>query len=82
MATKPDLDSISISKASNGGYTVQHKYKPRPSYKRGPTGGFNTEYNAPEEHVFSKDEGHKVIAHVSKALGMPQAKEDVAEVKD
>ena len=81
MATKADLDSISIQRAKNG-FTVRHNYKAKPTYTKGVGGGFSTQYNAPEEHVFAQDEGHKLIAHVARTLGLPQAKEEQAEVKD
>ena len=74
-----NLDSISISRAKNG-FSVKHNFKARPTYTRGNAGGFSTQYNAPEEHVFAQDEGHKLIAHVAKTLGLKEAKEEQGEV--
>ena len=76
-----DLDSISISPAKNGGFSVKHSYKPKPTYKKGANGGFGVEYNAPEEHVFGPKEHAALVAHISKALKLREAPEEAAEAK-
>ena len=81
MATKGDLDNISISPAKNGGFSVKHTYKPKPTYTRGPAGGFSNRYDAPEEHAFGADEHAKLIAHISKALKLKEAPEEQAEAR-
>lgn len=53
---KPQLRSIELSKAENGGVIAEHRM---------------TEYSGKEEkHVFGADEGHKLSAHIEKHLGI------------
>jgi hypothetical protein len=53
---KPELRSIELSKAENGGVIAEHRM---------------TEYTGKEpKHVFGADEGHKLREHIEKHLGI------------
>ena len=76
-----NLDSVSIQRAKNG-FTVRHNFKAKPVYRQGKNGGFGAEYNAPEEHVFGKDEGPKMMAHLGKVLGLQAAADAQADTRN
>lgn len=46
------LDHLRVMKADNGGHVVEHH--------------FTSYAHEPEKHVFSKSEGSKTIAHITK----------------
>jgi hypothetical protein len=53
---KPELRSIELSKAENGGVIAEHRM---------------TEYTGKEpKHVFGADEGQKLAVHIEKHLGI------------
>lgn len=56
---KKVLKSLELARAANGGHIVTHRYESS-------TG----EYHEPEQHTFGKDEGQKVLDHVSKHMGI------------
>lgn len=69
-AGKKVLQSISIERAKNGGHILEHRFS-----NDGPG------YRSPESHVFGADEGNKLIAHLSKHLGIqahqPETEEEM-----
>jgi hypothetical protein len=68
---KHEIASIEISPAENGGHTVKHRFKTKPTYKRGgPHAGMSDMYREPEEHVFGKGQDKAMLAHVGKHLGI------------
>lgn len=68
-AGPPVLRSIQIEKAENGGHIAQHRF-----HNNGPG-----PYHEPESHVFGADEGHKLLAHVAKHLGIKGQAESEGE---
>ncbi|HEX3851786.1 MAG TPA: hypothetical protein VHW01_12515 [Polyangiaceae bacterium] len=71
---KNQLDSMTITPAKNGGHTVKHSYKARPTMRKGHFGGgMGMDYPQSEEHVFGPGDGAKMLAHVKANLGL-QAK--------
>jgi hypothetical protein len=68
---KHEIASIEITPAENGGHTVKHRFKSKPTYRKGGReAGMGMSYQEPEEHVFGKAEGKKMLAHVGKHLGI------------
>lgn len=63
---KKVLDHIRIVPAENGGHTVEHHFESHGSYRE------------PENHVFGKGEHKEMIAHVEKALKLPEPTEEEA----
>ncbi len=62
---KPQLRSIEVSKAENGGVIAEHRM---------------TEYTGKEaKHVFGADEGKKFAAHMEKHLGIKMSSIDSKE---
>jgi hypothetical protein len=53
---KPQLESIQLSKAENGGVIARHR--------------MTTFDGKDPEHVFGADEGHKLAQHLEKHLGI------------
>lgn len=53
------LDHLQVHEAENGGHLVEHHFQH--------DGG---QYHEPEQHVFAKGEGHKMLAHVAKHMGI------------
>lgn len=53
------IKRISVERAANGGYSVQH------DYQHG-----NGQYHEPATHVFGKDEHEGVMTHIRKHLGI------------
>lgn len=54
------LRELVVSRAANGGHVVKHRFD---NDGPGP-------YIEPEEHVFGASEGGKVLAHITKHLGL------------
>ena len=74
------LHHMEIHPAKNGGHTVEHYFESKPSK----SGAFR-EMPPPEKHVFGADESGKMMAHVSKHLGISNAdheREQDAAVKE
>jgi hypothetical protein len=73
------LEQLSITKADNGGHTVRHEFK-RQAAKRsgGMNGGMYMDRPSSEEHSFGPADGHAVMAHVAKALGISAKAEEKA----
>lgn len=62
---KPQLESIQLSKAENGGVIARHRM---------------TEYVGKEpEHAFGAEDGHKLAAHIEKHLGIKMSSIDPKE---
>jgi len=62
---------MEITPAENGGHTIRHSFKSKPTLRKGGmNSGMGMEYQEPEEHVFGKDEGAKVMSHIGKHLGL------------
>ena len=67
-APKPQLRSIELSKAENGGVIAEHRM---------------TEYSGAEpKHVFGADEGHKLAEHLQEHLGIKMSEEHGAESEE
>jgi hypothetical protein len=69
---------IEIEPAENGGHTVTHHYKEEPRKNSRSHAGVAMEYHEPEHHVFGKEEGHEMLAHLANHLGIAEPK-DAAE---
>lgn len=68
---KHEIASIEISPAENGGHTVRHRFKSKPTYRKGAMhSGMESNYKEPEEHVFGKGQDKAMLAHVGKHLGI------------
>ncbi len=81
MAKEPavKIEHMRITPAENGGHVVEHHFAP----KMQKTGAF-MEHQEPEKHVFGPGDGHKMIAHVKKHLGIgaaPSPKTEQAELE-
>lgn len=75
-----ELRSMEITPASNGGHTVRHTFKSKPSYRKGGMhGGMENSYKEPEEAVFGKDEHAKLMAHIGSKLGIGKPSKEVTE---
>ena len=81
---KPTLHHIEIYPGENGGHRVVHEFNRAPANQKGAIhGGMYMERPEPEEHLFGKAEGSKVLAHVANALGLKnEAKEEASEGED
>jgi len=77
---KTKLESMRITPAKNGGYTVTHQYKAAPAYKTGKLGGFSMSMPQSEEHSFGPGDGKALLAHLTQHLGMQQERANEAEV--
>lgn len=62
------LDHIRVKKAKGGGHMVEHHFASQ-----------RNSYSEPEPHVFGKDEGDKLLAHVGKVMGIPGAASEAGE---
>ena len=69
------LERIEIQPAENGGHVVTHHYARKPS---GKSQAFYMG-EEPEKHVFGKGEHRELVAHVTSALHLPEAKEEQEE---
>lgn len=49
------LHHLEVHPAENGGVMIQHHFSE-----------YGGKYKAPENHVFSEDEGHKALEHIAK----------------
>lgn len=68
---KKKIDHLRIHRADNGGHLIEHHFES----SSGP-------YQEPEQHVFAKDEGEKLMAHVAHHMGVEpseSAKEEAGE---
>ena len=65
---KKEIERIEITPAKNGGHTVRHSFKSKPSYSK--SHGMGMEHVPSEEVVFGSGEGKKMMAHVGKHLGI------------
>lgn len=64
---KPQLRSIDLSKAENGGVIAEHRM---------------TEYSGKEpKHVFGAEDGHKLASHIEEHLGIKMSAEEPKEVE-
>jgi hypothetical protein len=71
---KKELESLRIEPAKNGGHTVRHSYKRVAVHRKGSmSGGMGYDYPESEEFVFGPDDNEKMMAHVSKHLGLKKA---------
>jgi len=63
---------IEVEPAENGGHTVTHHFKEEKVKDRHSHSGVSVGYVEPEHHVFGKDEGHEMIAHIANTLSIPK----------
>jgi hypothetical protein len=63
MRSDKTVRRISIESARNGGHIVEHHF----NNSDGP-------YREPEQHVFSKGDHEKMLAHVANTLKLPEPK--------
>lgn len=72
------LHHIEIHPAENGGHTVSHHYR---EMSRDPKAhsGVSMMHHEPETHVFGKEEGHDMLAHVANHLKIAEPKEEAEE---
>ena len=68
---------IEIEPSENGGHTVTHHYKEMPTHSS--KEGVSMRYTEPEHHVFGKEEGHDMLAHVANHLKIAEPKEEAEE---
>lgn len=68
-----EIRRIEIEPAENGGHTVTHHYKESHSKNRNSHAGIATHYEEPEHHVFGKNQGHEMLAHVANHLAIPES---------
>jgi hypothetical protein len=82
MEKHHELRKMEIEPAENGGHTVTHHKKPKMSKDRHSHAGMSMGYEEPEHHVFGKDEGHEMLAHIANHLGISEGmgKEEKDEV--
>jgi hypothetical protein len=81
-----ELRKIEIEPAQNGGHTVTHHRKPKMSKDRHAHAGMSMGYEEPAHHVFGKEEGHEMLAHIANHLGIEagtsEGKEEGQEEED
>lgn len=77
------LDSMTITPAANGGHTIRHSFKARPTNHKGRmSGGLSMDYPEPEEHVFGADQSKQALAHIAKHLGIKGGAQQIADGAD
>jgi hypothetical protein len=69
-----ELSRIEIEPAENGGHTVTHHHKEAARKDSKSHSGVSMVYHEPEHHVFGKDEGHEMLAHIANHLEIPEPK--------
>lgn len=69
--SEPVLREISVSRATNGGFSAKHMYD---------NSGMG-EYTPPAEHVFGSDQGSQLVSHLTKHLGIKGIKPKNADQK-
>lgn len=72
---KRELERMTIIPGENGGHVVEHEYSRGSSPKGMPA------YEPPEKHPFGPKDDYKLTAHISKTLGLKDAKEEAEEAK-
>ncbi len=79
-----ELRRIEIEPAENGGHTVTHHFKESMRKDSKSHSGMTPRYEEPEHHVFGKDEGHEMLAHIANHLEIaePKGKEEEREEED
>lgn len=70
---------IEIEPAENGGHTVSHHYKESAKRDGKSHSGMAMMMPEPEHHVFGKDEGHEMLAHIANHLGIAEPKDKAEE---
>jgi hypothetical protein len=70
---------MEIEPAENGGHTVTHHYKESPRKDNRAAAGISMGYAEPESHVFGKNEGHEMLAHVANHLNIPESQGEPAQ---
>jgi hypothetical protein len=79
---KSTLHRIEIAPSSNGGFTVTHHMKALPTHSKGTAfGGLGMHAPEPKVHTFGKGQHNALTAHIAKALGLANAKEEKGESK-
>lgn len=66
----PVLREISVSRATNGGFSAKHMYD-----------NSGMDYHPPQEHVFGADQGSQLVSHLTKHLGIKGIKPKSADQK-
>lgn len=71
---KQELARLTITPGENGGHVVEHEFKH--------SGNSPMSYeDSREKHIFGPGDDYKLTAHISKTLGLKDAKEEAAEAK-
>jgi hypothetical protein len=71
------IERMEIRPAENGGHVVTHHMKAKMARDSKSHSGMAMGYSEPETHVFGKDEGHEMLAHVANHLHIKEmAKEE------
>jgi hypothetical protein len=76
------IERMEIKPAENGGHVVTHHMKPKMGRDSKAHSGMAMGYSEPETHVFGKDEGHEMLAHVANHLSIPELHESESDEKD
>ena len=63
--------TIEPVKGANGGHIVSHEYN----------SGNSMTYHKPDQHIFSKDDGEEMMAHLGKHLGVKAEPESQNEME-
>jgi hypothetical protein len=72
---KREIEHLVIIPGETGGHVVEHQYKSSGNEK-GPM-----RYEEPEKYIFGPGDDYKLTAHISKTLGLKDAKEEAEEAK-
>lgn len=72
---KREIEVMRIYPGEKGGHVVEHEYR-RPVHDKHPMS-----YEPPEKHIFGPGDDRKLTAHISKTLGLSDAKEEEEEAK-
>ena len=67
-----NIERMEIRPAENGGHVVTHHMKAKMGRDSKSHSGMSMGYSEPEMHVFGKDEGHEMLAHVANHLGISE----------
>ena len=72
------VESVTITPAENGGFTIRNSYKRAPRKESKAPSGICYDYPQSEDFVFGASEGSRALAHISKAckIGKEKAAED------
>ena len=74
---KMKMRRMMIEPAENGGHMVTHEMAPQMSHSG--KMGVGMAYKEPEKHVFGKEEGHEMLAHIANHLAIKEPEEGETE---